>query len=371
MSDGHEIGVGIIGTGFARTTQIPALRACAGARVVAIASGRRENAERVAREFDIPHVAADWREVVAREDVRLVSIVTPPSTHAKMTLAALAAGKAVLCEKPMALNAAETEQMRRAARESGLLAHIDHELRFLPARRRMREMIAGGEIGAVRHMKFLFRSDMRAASSRGWDWWSDREAGGGTLGAIGSHAVDTLHWLTGARVSHVSALLSTHVAERTDAATGGMRAVTSDDEASLLLDFFGGDLVERATGVVTMSVIEAGRPEHRVQVFGSEGALMLETGGQLFHARVGGGEWQPVETESAPLAEGLRDNEWSRGFTVFARELVAALREGRSAVEGAATFDDGHRIQLVLDAARNAHDAGCRAAVAGDAEVSA
>ena len=195
----REIGIGIIGAGFARTTQIPAFRACEGARVVAIASGRRANAERVAREFGIPHVAGDWREVVAREDVRLVSIVTPPSTHAEMTLAALAAGKAVLCEKPMAMNAEETDRMRRAARAAGLLAHIDHELRFLPARRRMRELIRAGEIGRVRHIKFLFRSDMRAPASRAWDWWSDSEAGGGVLGAIGSHAVDTLLWLTGAR----------------------------------------------------------------------------------------------------------------------------------------------------------------------------
>lgn len=67
---------------------------------------------------------------------------------------------------------------------------------------------------------------------------------------------------------------------------------------------------------------------------------------------MGEGEWQSIETEDAPLAEGMRGNEWSRGFTVFAREIIAALREGRDVVEGAATFEDGHRTQLVLDAAR-------------------
>lgn len=355
-----EIGVGIIGAGFARTTQIPGFAACEGARVVAIASGRRANAERVAGEFGIPHVADSWREVVAREDVHLVSIVTPPSTHAEMTLAALAAGKAVLCEKPMAMNADETKRMRDAARDAGVLAHIDHELRFLPARRRMRELIEGGDIGRVRSVKFLFRSDMRADSSRAWNWWSDKEAGGGVLGAIGSHAVDTLLWLTGARATHVSALLATHVNERPDEETRAPRAVTSDDEADIFLHFAGGACDERATGVVAMSVVEPGRAEHRIQVFGSDGALMLESGGQLFRAKTGGGEWREVEIESAPLAEGMRDNEWSRGFTVFAREIVSALREGRSAVEGAATFDDGHRIQLILDAARAAHDGGCR-----------
>jgi predicted dehydrogenase len=357
------IGVGIIGTGFARTTQLPAWRACAGARVVAVASGHRENAERAAREFDIPFVATDWREVIARADVSLVSIVTPPSTHAEMTLAALGAGKAVLCEKPLAMNAEETERMRVAAHEAGALALVDHELRFLPARRRMREMILGGEVGRVRHAKFLFRADSRAGADGAWSWWSDERAGGGALGAIGSHAIDTLHWLTGMHVSHVSASLATHVAERRDPATHERRRVTTDDEASLLLNFSEAGAAERATGVVTISMVEAGSPEHTVEVFGSEGALRIEGAGELWRARVGEREWQRVEAESAPLAEALRDNEWSRGFTVFAREIVAAMREGRTEIEGAATFDDGHRTQLVLDAARAAHDGGCRVTV--------
>lgn len=363
MGDKEVVGIGIIGTGFARSTQLPAFGACGGARVVAVASGHRENAERVAREFGIPLVAGDWREVVECEDVDLVCVTTPPVTHAEMAGAALDAGKAVLCEKPMAMDAGETEAMRRRARESGRLALIDHELRFLPARRRMREMILGGEIGRVRHAKFLFRSDSRAAADRPWNWWSDAGAGGGALGAIGSHAVDALRWLLGAEVSHVSASLAAHVRERLDPDSGETRAVTSDDEASLLLNFREGETTEHATGVICLSMTEAGKMEHSVSVFGSEGALRIEGAGRLWHASVGAGEWREVETQEAPLAEGLRDSEWSRGFTVFAREIVAALAAGRSAVEGAATFDEGHRTQLVLDAARAAHESGCRVAV--------
>ncbi|PYS75890.1 MAG: hypothetical protein DMF66_17735, partial [Acidobacteria bacterium] len=79
--------------------------------------------------------------------------------------------------------------------------------------------------------------------------------------------------------------------------------------------------------------------------------------------RVGDGAWRRVSTDNAPLAGGLRDNEWSRGFTVFAREIVAALRDGRTTIDNAATFDDGHHTQLVLDAARAAHAGGCRVTV--------
>src|SRR6187549_3636214 len=110
------VGIGIIGTGFARTTQIPGFRDCMGAKVVAIASRNRDRAEAIAKEFGIEHVADNWQELVRQPHVDLVSIVTPPSTHMEIALAALEERKAVLCEKPMALNATEARQMVEKAR---------------------------------------------------------------------------------------------------------------------------------------------------------------------------------------------------------------------------------------------------------------
>src|SRR6476660_5359799 len=109
------VGIGIVGTGFARTTQIPGFRDCMGAKVVAIASGHRERAENVAKEFGIENVCNDWQELIAHPDVDLVSIVTPPATHMDIALAALAHRKAVLCEKPMAMDAGQTAQMVQQA----------------------------------------------------------------------------------------------------------------------------------------------------------------------------------------------------------------------------------------------------------------
>lgn len=358
MNKKDFVGIGIIGTGFARSTQIPAFRACEGARIVAIASAHRENAERVAREFEIEHVADDWHEIIARDDVDLVSIVTPPVTHLEMTLSALDAGKAVLCEKPTAMNADEADAMRRRADETGVLALIDHELRFLPGRVKMQEMLRGGEIGEVRHAKLLFRSDSRASTERKWDWWSDAGSGGGALGAIGSHAVDAFRWLLGAEVSEVFCTLATHVVEREDERAGQMRRVTTDDEANLILRFADGDLTKGTTATVSLSVVEQGSPKHRLEVFGSKGGLMIEEGGELWQARTGAGEWTRVEVESGPLAKGMRDGGWSRGFTNFSRAIVEALQNGRHTIAGAATFKDGYRNQLVLDAARRSHETG-------------
>lgn len=347
-----RIGVGIIGAGFARSTQVPAFRACPGVDVLSLASAHREKAAAAARELGIPHATDDWRDVLAHPGVDLVCISTPPALHKQMALEALAAGKAVLCEKPTALDAAEAEAMLREARAQGRLALLDHELRFLPARQRARELIRGGALGAVRHARVVYRSDNRAAASRPWDWWSDAAQGGGVLGALGSHAVDALRFLLGREPSEVLGSLTVHTAERTEAGSGTVRPVTADEEASVLLRF-GPDV----TATVELSSVEAGEPVHAVEVFGAYGALRLERH-RLWHSAVGSRAWEPVELPALEvLPAGLPDNEWARGFLLFAREVVRALREGMPLVEGAATFEDGWRNQLVLDAARRSHEA--------------
>jgi predicted dehydrogenase len=358
LSDDKTIGIGIVGAGFARTTQIPGFRNCPGARIVAITSRHRDRAQSVADEFGIEHVSNDWQELVAREDIDLVSVVTPPSTHMEITLAAFDHGKAVLCEKPMAMNAAEAKRMTERAHEAGVLALIDHELRFLNSRRQLRALLHSGTIGTVRHCNYVFRSDYRGVLGN-WDWWSDESMGGGTLGAIGSHAIDSFRWLLDAEVSEVLGLLSTHVAERPVKTSGTMRSVTSDDTVRMLLRFAESSLTRGATGAVSLSVVESGKLQNQLEVYGSSGALMVEETGELWHSPAGAGDWRAVEIEQNPVASGMRAGSWSRGFTAFSAALVAALKEGRKTVEGAATFEDGYRIQLVLDAARASNESGC------------
>ena len=351
------VGIGIIGAGFARTTQIPGFKNCEGARGVVIASAHRGHAEEVAREFDIAHVADDWRGVIERDDVDLVSIVTPVVTHYEITMAALEAGKHVLCEKPMAMNADEAQQMMQRARQKNVLALIDHELRFLPGRQKAAELIRRGGIGQPWHARCLFRSSQRADPDRPWNWWSDKKQGGGALGAIGSHIIDAFRWLLGNEVSEVFGQLSTHVPKRKDHA-GMVREVSTDDEASLLLRFDGGSS-SGATGNASLSMVQAGAPAHVVEIFGSEGAVKVDGHGYVWSAKAGETEWTSVEVDRGALAPGMAEGGWSRGFTAFSHKIVDALREGRTTVEGAATFEDGYRTQLVLDAARRSHEAGC------------
>lgn len=275
-----------------------------------------------------------------------------------MTLAALDEGKAILCEKPTAMDADEARRMMEGAREKRVLALIDHELRFLPGRLKMRELLRAGEIGKVKHAKLTFRSDSRADINREWNWWSDIKQGGGALGAIGSHVIDGFRWLLETDVAEVCCNLATHVRERKDH-NGQLRKVTTDDEANLLLRFGDDESTEGATGNASMSLVEAGEPEHLLEIFGARGALRVKDNGDLFMSNVGEGAWRQVETNRGELAPGMRDSGWARGFTAFSQKIVDALRAGKTTVEGAATFADGYRTQLVLDAARRSNKSGC------------
>jgi predicted dehydrogenase len=353
----EKIRIGIIGTGFARTVQIPAFQKIAGAEITSVASGRAENAEKTAGDFNIPHWTADWRETVSHADVDLICITTPPVYHREMTLAALENNKHVLCEKPTAMNAAEAFEMLEKSRGKNLLCLIDHELRFLNGRRRAFEMIRTGEIGKIRHVKYNFRAPHRGDANLPWTWWSDQSAGGGALGAIGSHAFDTLRWLTGAEISHVFCQLQSHIKERKDA-KGAIKKVTTDDEANLILRFAAGELVEDATANVSLSMVEYPAYQNRVEIFGTSGALRVEYDGEIFAGNVADEKWEKVEIELNAAVEGARATGWNNGFLSFAEKIIEALKGGKTTVENAADFADGYQIQKLLDAAHESNRKG-------------
>src|SRR5436309_15755849 len=219
MNSSNDIRIGFIGSGFARRVQLPGLAFVPGARATAIASGHRANAEAVAREFGL-QVFTDGAELARSADVDVVVVSSTPDSHARHAIAALEAGKHVLCEKPMALDAFEAERMVQVAERSPGCARIDHELRYEPNRRRARELIRAGAIGPVLHLELAvsyLRGDGRPqAFEAPWSWWHDAARGGGILGAVGSHLIDLCRFWTGGDVVAVSGQVATFVPERRD-----------------------------------------------------------------------------------------------------------------------------------------------------------
>lgn len=352
----EKVGIGVIGTGFARKVQLPAFAGCDGAEIVSIASGSAANAESTAKEFGARHFTADWRETASHPDVDLVCITTPPNLHKEMTLLALEHGKHVLCEKPMAMNAVEAGEMLVAAKKAGVLALIDFELRRQPGRQRAYAMIREGEIGKIRHAKWNFRAPHRGDASLPWNWWSDIKQGGGALGAINSHIIDSFNWFLDTEVSSVFSQLQSHVKQRPY--NDGIREVTTDDEANMLLRFADSDFAEDATGLVSVSMVEQPEYLNRLEIFGTEGAIRIDHRGELFIAKNAENEWKVVDVDLGSAVAGAADTGFSRAFRVLAPQIINAIRSGQTNIDQAATFEDGLRVQRVLDAARESNTTG-------------
>ncbi|HSF64311.1 MAG TPA: Gfo/Idh/MocA family oxidoreductase [Paracoccaceae bacterium] len=340
--------VGIIGASFARDAYLPALAHVPGAKVEAIASGRMASARACADRFGVAHAYDDWQAMLAAHDLDLVCIATPTVLHAPQTLAALARGAHVLCEKPTAMNAAEAKAMLDAATAAGRLHMIDHELRFNPNRARVAEMIAQGDLGEVRHVNIanIGSSWADPASRPKGDWWSDASQGGGRLGANGSHQVDMLRWWLG-EVAWVTGAAPVMVPDRRDKTTGEGWTATADDLAWFGLEMAGGALAQ-----VFMSGVAAHNMGNHTQVFGSKGTITLSNDDEkLWFAKAGQGFEEITQADPNAALPGLNKGIWNVSVVAALRELCAAITEGRSLRRGA-TFADGLANQRVLDAVR-------------------
>ena len=344
-----SVRIGIIGTGFARRVQLPALRLVPGVTVTAIASGSMERARAVAAEFAIPHAFGSGEELARASDVDLVLVSSTPDCHARQAIAALEAGKHVLCEKPMALDARQAARMLEVADKSPGLARIDHELRYEPNRLKAWRLLAEGAIGPLLHLELVLRPYLRGdgrpqAADAPWSWWYDAARGGGILGAVGSHLIDLCRFWTGSEVVEVSGRTATLVPARVDE-RGVRRAVTADDYASFVLRLASG-----ALATITLTTMSGHGPGHFAQLTGRDGTLVLTGETRLEIGRPGA----PLEDASAPDELWERttpNNMWARSFVRLMRDLVAAL-EGRPATGTAATFRDGWAVQRVMDAVR-------------------
>ncbi|HEU4889111.1 MAG TPA: Gfo/Idh/MocA family oxidoreductase, partial [Thermoanaerobaculia bacterium] len=335
--------IGIIGTGWGARVQAPTFRE-AGLDVVGIAGHSRERTRVVADDLGL-RAFDDWRDVVASAEIDLISIVTPPSEHREMALAALEAGKHVLLEKPTALNAAEAEELVAAAqRDPDRVALIDHELRFLPSWREARARMAD-EVGEIRYVEVRYSSPARGDRKRGWNWWSDAARGGGVWGAVGSHFVDALRYF-GMEIEAALGLMRTTIEQRPF--EGTMREVTSDDFASVDLRLRGG-----AVAAMTFSGVSAGPDESSVfTIHGERGAMRF----------IGEEVWLSQNREPFTVMAGSAMTErpgnsqggaFGSGTLHLGHALRAALDDGsRDALTPAATFVDGLMQQRVLDAAR-------------------
>jgi predicted dehydrogenase len=332
--------VGIVGSSFGGAVHAPAFAAHPAFTVVALASPA--NAARVAAERKIPHAFASLAAMLDGCELDVVSIASPPFDHHPAVLAALARGKHVLCEKPMALNAAEAEEMVAAAKRAGTACGIAHEFRFVPARIALKELVENRHLGALRSIESTILVPMlRAQSQRPRSWWFARAKGGGPLGALGSHMIDAATWLAGRPPLATSGFTRTANPERTDAA--GTFATEVEDGAFAYLDY-GDGLVARITvdgTSVIPSTLLAVHGEDRTAIVSGEGIVDAH----LF--TLDAEEQDELDVVASPYAKYAAVHPNVPPFVAMLDEFAKAIAGEPNAMP---SFADGLATQVVLDA---------------------
>ena len=205
--------VGIVGAGFGAVAHLPALTHHPDFDVVAIASPAK--AARIAREQHIANAYDSAAAMLADCELDVVTVASPPFSHHADVLAALAAGKHVICEKPFALSVEDAREMLDASREAGTACGVAHEFRFVPQIQAIKELIVNGHLDPPRELEItLLRSNLRRSERRARSWWFERERGGGLAGAVLSHLIDQANWLAARPAQRVAGFLRTANPER-------------------------------------------------------------------------------------------------------------------------------------------------------------
>jgi len=233
--------IGIVGAGFGATAHLPALANHPRFEVVAIASP--SNAPRVAREAGIAHAFASCADMVTGCELDAVTVASPPFAHRDDVIAALEAGKNVLCEKPFTLRLADAAALVEAERSAATACGIVHEFRFVPQSLALKELVDNGHLDPRRNIEItLLRSSLRRHERRPRGWWFERERGGGLTGAILSHLIDLSNWLAARPPRTIAGLLRHANRQRVD--ERGPFESSVDDAGFALLDY-GDGLVAR------------------------------------------------------------------------------------------------------------------------------
>ena len=350
----QRIRVAVIGTGFGARIQVPAFAASGRFEVVALVGRRAEHAQRLAEPLGVAHALTSMDEALAIPGLAAVSVATPPDTHAAYAIAAARAGKHVLCEKPMARTLAEAVAMRDAAAAAGIVAMIDHEFRFDPARAALARLLRRGDLGTPRLASVLAMSPLFIDPHRSAPpWWFDAGRGGGWLGTAGSHLIDAVRvWL--GEYAAVAALVDTYLTTRDFEGRDAPPHCDADDTSSLLFRMTSG-----AAGVIQQSAVSWGPRLTMVRITGSDATAWIDERGTLWCA---GRARDPFEVSidtdlrlpkvTVPQASG-RFARWE--FPAFVRQaerFADAIERRDSDGPAAATFEDGVACQAVMDAAR-------------------
>ncbi|CAI2433548.1 Gfo/Idh/MocA family protein [Serratia ficaria] len=358
----RKIGIGLIGTGFMGTSHARAWKAAAALSgdlqpvPIGVADIDGAAAEQAARQFGFLRWTTDWRTLIDDPEIDVISITSPNRFHAEQALAAIAAGKHVHCEKPLAPDGDTAERMHRAAERAGVLTQVGFNYVKNPLLKLARQMIADGELGEITGFRGIHAEDFMADPQIPWSWRLDPSGGAGAVADLGSHILGMARFLLGP-VSELFADLETVVKARPAAAgSSRLKPVDVDDIARLTLRFARG-----CRGHIEANWVAAGRKmQLGFEVIGTQGALSFnqERFNELKYFRCGGDSGKTgfmtlgAGPEHAPYGLFCPAPGHQLGFndlkTIEMLEFLQSIRQGQT--QGP-DFKEAFEIQRLVDAA--------------------
>ena len=343
------IRLGIVGTNYGRNVLAPAFRADPRCTVVALGGSDQARTAKLAHDANVPKAHGSWRALVEDNDVEAVAIATIPALQPQIAQAALALGKPVFAEKPMASTLADARTMLRAAETSRLPTMIDFNFHQVMCWQRAKAMLDDGAIGVLRHVDVDWHTENRAIQARMHSWKTTGDDGGGVLGNFISHCFHYLEWFCGPLVrlsARVSGLPDDPALQTT---------------AAMALEFGGGQLAS-----LSMSCASYLGSGHRIAFYGEDGTLVLSNAGadymrsfELWCARRPAARLERIpvdDTVDALFADGR-----AAPVSRLAGRFLDAIESGTPAQPD---FAAGYRVQQLIDAAQRSHRQGATIDVA-------
>lgn len=277
LSVKEPIRIAIAGIGFGESVHIPAAKFNKNIDLIGLWHPTEEKTQAACKRHDlIPY--SNWKELINDPIIEGIIIATPPSPRFDLSIQALEAGKHLLLEKPTSINADQVKDLQRIALRKNLKVAVDYEYRAVPLFLQAKQIITQQNLVNPWFVKLDWLMSSRANPERPWNWYSDEKEGGGVLGALGTHAVDILHWLIGPTHS-VSALNSTSIKERKCPISGRYKTVTSEDVSisQLQLKTISNNLIPAQ---LNLSAVTKESRGFSLEIYGENGTLFLSSNNQ-------------------------------------------------------------------------------------------
>ena len=329
-----KVRVGLVGSGFISAIHADALKRCAGAEIVAVASPTRGKAAAFARRHVIPRHFTDYRKLLESDEVDLVALGVPNDLHCEVTLNAAVAGKHIVLEKPMCLSLAEADRMLAACRRAKVKLMYAEELCFAPKYVRLKQLLDSGALG---HPVLLKQSEKHDGPHAAHFWDVERSGGGVTMD-MGCHAIEFFRWMLGRpAIKSVYAQMGTHVHGK---------KTRGDDNAVLILEFANG-----TTAVAEESWTKLGGMDDRAEVHGSKGVAYADLlHGNAIETYSAAGYDYAVEKAGSTVGWSFTIYEeiWNYGFVHEMAHFVECVSEDKQPL---VTGEDARAVMEALFAA--------------------